>query len=215
MESSFEARIVSLSSVIPKMRNLGNRVISTLELIDIITDYCNRINTGYIMELVDFNQSEFKHALLYEKDNNAYMFLLNNTLSYIEQWYAIAHDLAHLLFHRDYINIQMAQESYRFEEEADFFAQLTIWPINAIFSDLLRSKETLRYSELINFLVKYAYNELSCKMESKSSDMKIRQNANRFFERMKIFLPNMYQKIMVTLTPLSFDDKNPMPENIR
>ena len=130
------------------------------------------------------------------------------------RWFYVTHEIAHLLFHRDYIYNPTSTSvltslntlyPQSLECEADLFARLCFWPLEAIAREIESAGIRYDFNGLVDFLVEHAIgtiHQFKGLPHSVSGDhgaghfrlvCRLKRHADIFLNSLRAFRPNYWQ----------------------
>lgn len=137
-----------------------------------------------------------------EKDDDEigtdYFILINSKLDKMWYWYCFTHEVGHLALHKGDITFPLAGRNPLFEEQANLFARLCLWPLITLFPDLndkKRSKGKV-FKTVYDELIKYLNTEKPSHPTENNREDFAKKLSKKFLERLEKHLPHIYKAIL-------------------
>ncbi len=130
--------------------DLGRNQIDKDGLLDIATDITTRLKCEFEFASIDLPKEQFKALVAFKSSIRTYCLLINKNLiagseseksTSPSEWFFIAHEVGHIVLHRDLFDVEVMRQSPELEDQADFFARLCFWPLERITLALATGKE--------------------------------------------------------------------------
>ena len=141
-----------------------------------------------------------------------YVMFFNAALSPSEYWFALAHEIGHLALHKGLLHdSHLDRENFFMEEEATFFAQMTFWPLNALFAKFTQDHVAAWCEEnIIMFLARVAEQNLNHTVGGhRVSTSRLLTFSTAFWNRFQRYLPESFNRFIGMNSPVIVPQQMP------